>query len=162
MLKFAEFINKCEANTYHDFVSYCEINNVEINEANFKHYLRAAGAGAVAASALAGGAKAADYTPGPVTSALHQAAGVEHQKYPNIVLHVSEQGILTDAGGRPVNRNNLPPVFANKMGTFTKFMSKILQDNKNNIEEIQLITSPPAGVNVIKLDGSKEFYKFPG
>lgn len=160
MLKFAEFINECETNTYHDFVSYCQNNNVEINEANFQNYLRAAGA----ASALAGGAgaQAADYTPGPVTSALHQAAGVEHQKYPNIVLHVSEQGVLTDAGGRPVNRNNLPPVFANKMGTFSKFMSKILQDNKNNIKEIQLIKSPKAGVNVYKLDGSIQLYNFEG
>lgn len=161
MLKFAEYIKESEANTYHAFVSYCENNNIEINEANLKDYLKAAGAGAVAASALTG-AQGADYTPGPVTSVLHQAAGVEHQKSPHFVMHVSEKGVLTDAGGRPINRNNLPPVFANKMGTFANFMSEILKDNKNSIEKIELITSPKPGVNVHRINGSRQLYNFPG
>lgn len=159
MLKFAEFIQEYETNHYNDFVAYCENNNIEISEANYKDFLRNVGAGAVAASALAGGAQAADY-PGPVTSALHQASGVTHQQSPHFVMHVSEKGMLTDAGGRAVNRNNLPPVFANKFGTFSKFMSKILEDNKNTIEKIELITSPSPGVNVYRLDGTSQLYKF--
>jgi hypothetical protein len=158
MLKFAEYIKQFESNTYHDFVSYCENNNVEINEANFKDYLRAAGAGAVAASALAGGAKAADYTPGPAMRVLHQAAGVEHQKSPNFVMHVSEKGILTDAGGRPITPNSLPPAFANKFGSFSKVIAGILKNN-NKIERIELVSTPQPAINVIDIYGNATLVK---
>lgn len=156
MLKFAEYIKESEASTYHDFVTYCENNNVEVNEANFRNWMRTLGTGAAMALGATGAYGGEGY------NLLHRAAGTD----PSVVRQAPT---LIPANASPSwIKQNLSGVFAQYPSKLMSLLNKAKAEHKD-IKEIHIVSGASPGINVIYFgkpgaDGRQEeqahFYPF--